>query len=49
LFAIVMDALADNLNKVLREVLYADDFAILGNSWQDVSQNMPDGKKLWKA
>jgi len=38
LFAIVMDALTDHPNKDMREFLYADDLAILGNSWEDVSQ-----------
>jgi len=31
-FAIVMDALTGHLNKDMREFLYADDLAILGNS-----------------
>jgi len=38
LFAIVIDALTDHLTKDMREFLYADDVAILGNSWKDVSQ-----------
>jgi len=33
LFAIVMDALTDHLNKDTREILHADELAILGNSW----------------
>jgi len=37
LFTIVIDALTDHL-KDMREFLYADDIAILGNSWEDVSQ-----------
>jgi len=31
LFAIIMDALTNHLNKDVREFLYADDLAILGN------------------
>jgi len=38
LFAIVMFALTDYLNNDTREFLYADNLAILGNSWGDVSQ-----------
>jgi len=38
LFAIVMDALTEHLNKDMREFLYADDLTILGNSWEDISQ-----------
>jgi len=48
LFAIVMDALTAHLTKDMREFLYADDLAILGNCWEDVI-SMLDGKKLWKA
>jgi len=37
-FAIIMDALTDYLNKNMKSFFYADDSAILGNSWEDVSQ-----------
>jgi len=37
LFAVVMDALSEHLNKDMREFVYADELAILGNSWEDVS------------
>jgi len=45
LFATVMDALTNHLNKDMREFLYADDLAIVGNSWEEV-KNMPDGQEL---
>jgi len=37
LFAIVIDALTDHLNND-REFLYADDLAVLENSWEDITQ-----------
>jgi len=49
LFAIVMDALTDHLNKDIREFLYADDLAILGNSWKDVSQKYARWKEALKS
>jgi len=45
LFAIVMDALTDYLNKDMREFPYAHDLAILGNSCEDVSQKYGLSKK----
>jgi len=47
-FAIVMDALTDHPNKDIREFLYADDLAIPGNSWEDVSQKYADEKSFGK-
>jgi len=44
-----MNALTDHLNKDMREFLYADDLAILGNSWEDVNQKYARWKDLWKA
>ena len=38
LFAIVMDALTDELDKNMREFLYADDAVIVGDSWEDVGE-----------
>ena len=38
LFAIVMDALTEDLGKNMREFLYADDVVILGDSWEDVGE-----------
>jgi len=46
LFAIVMDALTDILNKNMREFLCAINFAILGNSWEDVCQKYSRWKGL---
>jgi len=45
LFAIVMHSLTDHLNKDMREFLYADDLAILGNGWEDVSQKYAKWKE----
>lgn len=36
LFAIVLDALTEDLEKNMREVLYADDLVIIGDDWEDV-------------
>jgi len=45
-----MGAVTDHINKDMREFLYADGLAILGNSWEDVSQKICQIlKKLWKA
>jgi len=49
LFAIVTDALTDHLNKDMREFLYADDLAILGNSWEDASQKYARWKEALKC
>jgi len=44
-----MDALTDHQNKDMREFLYADDLAILGNSWRTLVKNMPDRKTLLES
>lgn len=49
LFAIVMDALTDHLNKDKREFLYADDLAIIGNSWEIVSEKYASWKEALES
>jgi len=44
-FAIVMHA----LNKDMRELLYAVDLAILGNSWEDISQKYVRWKEVLES
>jgi len=41
--------LTDHLNKDLREFLYADDLAILGNSWEDISQKYARWKEALES
>jgi len=48
-FASVMDSLTDHLNNDIREFLYVDDLAILGNSWENVGQGCAGWGILWKA
>jgi len=44
-----VDALTDHLNKDMRKFLYADDLAILGNNWEDVSQKYARWKVALKS
>ena len=38
LFAIVMDAITENVEKGMKEFLYADDLVIMGDSWEEVEE-----------
>ena len=38
LFAIVMDAVTENVEKGMKEFLYADDLVIMGDSWEEVEE-----------
>jgi len=49
LFAIVMDALTDHLNKDMGEFLFADDLAILGSSWEADSQKYAKCRKALES
>ena len=38
LFAIVIDAIPENVEKGMKEFLYADDLVIMGDSWEEVEK-----------
>ena len=38
LFAIVMDAVTENVGKRMKEFLYADDLVRMGDSWKEVEE-----------
>ena len=49
LFAVVLDKITKDVRGgLLKEILYADDFMLLGNSWEEVEERYSRLKKAFK-